>query len=168
MKKSFKPTLCGWFLRFMKNLQKNWIVAVAIVVLALIGGYFVSTNIGQQTASTPTTTSQEQVKKAQVEVKVDYAGDSGKSAEIRSVEVEEGKTAWDALQTAVGKENIEFKDYGGDLGIFIAGINGVKPTGNKFWLVKVNGEGAKVGASTYKVKSGDQIEFVVSEASEGQ
>jgi len=152
----------------MKNLQKNWIVAVAIVVLALIGGYFVSTNIGQQTASTPTTTSQEQVKKAQVEVKVDYAGDSGKSAEIRSVEVEEGKTAWDALQTAVGKENIEFKDYGGDLGIFIAGINGVKPTGNKFWLVKVNGEGAKVGASTYKVKSGDEIEFVVSEASEGQ
>ena len=152
----------------MKNLQKNWIVAVAIVVLALIGGYFVSTNIGQQTASTPTTTSQEQVKKAQVEVKVDYAGDSGKSAETKSVEVEEGKTAWDALQVAVGKENIEFKDYGGDLGIFIAGINGVKPTGNKFWLFKVNGEGAKVGVSTYKVKSGDQIEFVVSEASEGQ
>src|SRR3990172_7360103 len=109
----------------MKNLQKNWITAGAIVVFALIGGYFVSANISQQTTSTPTPTSQEQVKKAQVEVKVDYAGDSGKSAETKSVEVEEGKTAWDGLQSAVGKENIEFKDYGGDLGIFIAGINGV-------------------------------------------
>ena len=146
----------------MKNLQKNWIAVGAIVIFALIGGYFAVTNMQEQGEVTTATTSQENT--VQVEVTIDYAGEVGKTTEKRSITVEEGKTAWDTLQIAVGKENIEYKDYGGDMGVFVSGINEVKPEGNRFWLFKVNGESSKIGVSTYEVKKGDKLEFVISEA----
>ncbi len=150
----------------MKNQQRNWIIAAVIVILALVGGYFVLTNLGNnKTPSTPT--SQEQVKGVQVEVTIDYSGEQGKSLETRTVNVTEGKTAWDALVVDVGKENIDYKDYG-SLGVLVLGINGVKPTGNNSWEFQVNGKAAPVGVSSYKVKSSDKIGFVITQASKGQ
>lgn|SRR3990167_4260316 len=151
----------------MKNLQ-NWLIAAVAIVIVVIGGYFVINSNNSQTAKSPTTTNQEQVKAVEIKVTVDYAGDAKKEAETKSVDFQEGQTAWDYLKLAVGEENVEYKDYGGNLGIFIQSINEVKPSGNKFWLFKVNGDGAKVGASSYIVKEGDKIEFVISEPSGGQ
>ena len=166
--KIFEPTnfVVGFFV-LMKNLTKNWIAVLAIMLFVILGGYFVFTNGQNQGESVDTSSSQEQQVQSQVEVKVDYAGEVEKEIVVKTIEIDEGDTAWDSLKTAVDEENIEYQDYGGELGIFVQGINGVKPTGNKFWLFKVNGEGAKVGASSYKVQPGDKIEFVISEPMEG-
>jgi len=152
----------------MKFIQKNGIVTLAVVILVLLGGYFVFTNAQNQTSNNEATTTQEQQIETQVDVTVDYAGEVEKDSVTKKIEFDQGDTAWDSLRALVGEENIEYQDYGGDLGIFVQSINGVKPGGTKFWLFKVNGEGAKVGASSYKVQIGDQIEFVISEPSEGQ
>ncbi len=157
-----QPTLrlvFSW--RTMKNLQKNWIAIGAVVVFALIGGYFATINVQEQGEVATATTSGEN--EVQVEVTIDYAGEVDKDPETRSVSIEDGFTAWDVLKNAVGEENIEYKDHGGDMGIFVSGINKVKPEGNKFWLFKVNGEGADVGVSAYEVQNGDMLEFVISE-----
>lgn len=145
----------------MSYLKKNLVAVLAIVVFALVGGYFAVVNVQEQGKVASDTTSQENA--IQVEVTVDYAGELGKNTETKSVTLEEGNTAWDALQTAVGIENIEYKDYGGDMGIFVSGINRVNLEGSKFWLFKVNGEGSDVGVSAHKVQDGDRLEFVISE-----
>ena len=139
-----------------------------IAVLVLVGGYFVFTNSQNQSATPETTTTQEQPVKTQVELTIDYAGEVEKETEVKTVEIDEGDTAWDVLVLAIGEENVGYQDYGGDLGIFVQSIDGVKPKGSKFWLFKVNGKGADVGVSAYKVKSGDKIEFEISKPSEGQ
>lgn len=145
----------------MKNINKNLIITVVVVLIALAVIFSLDRLSSQkQVAPSPTT---EQIQKVNADVTIDYAGQVQKSAETKQVAVEQGKTAWDVLRDAVAEQNVEFKDYGGDLGIFISAINGVKPTGNKFWLFKVNGESSKVGVSSYKVQSGDRLEFVISE-----
>lgn len=151
----------------MKNLSKNWIAIAAIVAIVFFGGYYAVNNSSQQSDTATETTSTEQVQ-SQVEVTIDYAGEEEKETEVKTVKFDEGDTAWDALKSAVEIDNIEYQDYGGDLGIFVQSINDAKPTGNKFWLFKVNGKGADVGISSYKVQDGDKIEFVISEPSEGQ
>ena len=150
----------------MKNLSKNWIAIAAIVIIVILGGYYAVNNSSQQTDTATETTSTEQVQN-QVEVTIDYAGEEEKETEVKAVKFDEGDTAWDALQAAVEVDNIEYQDYGGDLGIFVQSINDVKPAGNKFWLFKVNGKGADVGVSAYEVQDGDRLEFVISEPSEG-
>lgn len=151
----------------MKNLQ-NWIIAGAALIILLVGGYFITNNVNQAEEDSTTDTTQDQQVGSQVEVKIDYSGEAEKTTEVKTVAVTEGQTAWDAIQSAIGLENIEYQDYGGDLGIFMQSINGVKPSGSKFWLFKVNGKGAEVGISSYKVQEGDKLEFVISEPSAGQ
>ena len=152
----------------MKNITNNWISIAAILILVLFGGYYVVNNSSQQGETSTETTATEQQVQPQVEITIDYAGEVEKDTEAKSINFEESDTAWDVLQSEVGFDNIEYQDYGGDLGIFVQGINGVKPSGNKFWLFKVNGKGAEVGISSYKVQDGDRLEFVISEPSEGQ
>jgi hypothetical protein len=79
-----------------------------------------------------------------------------------SFEVAPESTAWDAIKLALGEENLTFMDFGGDLGIFISGFNGVNAEGNNFWEFKINGEGAEVGVSKYQVQQGDVLSFVYS------
>ena len=124
--------------------------------------------ISNKSAPTPSPTAQiEQVKSIQIPITINY-GEVEKQQEVKTVSIQENSTAWETLIQAVGEANVEYKDYGDELGIFISAINGVKPIGNKFWLFKVNGEGAKVGVSSYKVKEGDELEFVISEPTENQ
>ena len=157
--------MVGFFVS-MKNLTKNWVAIAAVVLVVLIGGYFVSGNY-QQGDNSAVNTEQDQKVESQVTLTVDYAGDVAKETEVKTVTIEESDTAWEVLRETLGEENIEFTDYGGDLGVFVTGINGVTPSGSKFWLFKINGNGADVGPSSYKVQNGDKIEFKISEPVEG-
>jgi hypothetical protein len=148
----------------MKSLRKSGLSAIIIVAFVLIGGYFAVTNVQNKGEVAPAVTTQNQGEELQVDVTIDYAGEGNKQAETKSASITNGETAWEVLESAIGAENIEYQDYGGDLGIFISGINGVKPKGDKFWLFKVNGEGSKVGVSAYKVKPGDKLELVITKA----
>ena len=68
-------------------------------------------------------------------------------------EVEAGSTAWEAIKAALGEDNFSFQDFGGDLGVFITGFNGVDAEGNNFWEFKPNGETAEVGGAEVEVIS---------------
>ena len=73
-----------------------------------------------------------------------------------------GSTAFDAIKMALGEDNLKYQDFGGDLGVFISGFDGVEAEGNHFWEFKLNGESSQVGVSKYEVQDGDVIEFVYS------
>ena len=96
-----------------------------------------------------------------VGISVVYTGAADKNADSYFTTVDENQTAWDVAKNAIGIENLQYTDYGGDLGIFITGINGVVPLGNQFWEFRVNGQSASLGVSTYICQSGDTLDFVI-------
>lgn len=57
--------------------------------------------------------------------------------------------------------SLETKDYGGSLGIFVEGINGVRsdPRQQRYWTLYVNGERSPVGASSARVRPGDTVRW---------
>ena len=96
-----------------------------------------------------------------VGISVTYTGAADKNADSYFITVYKNQTAWDVITNAIGTENLQYTDYGGDLGIFITGINGVVPLENQFWEFRVNGQSASQGVSTYICQSGDTLEFVI-------
>lgn len=96
-----------------------------------------------------------------VEINVVYTGASDRSVDSYSTSLSESQTAWDVVENVIGIENLQYTDYGGDLGIFITGINGVVPTGNQFWEFRVNGQSSLVGVSSYVCNNGDSLDFVI-------
>lgn len=151
-----------------KMINRKIFLIIIVSVLAIAGIFVVNNKTVPKYEPSPSTTTQAVQKTFNAEITIDYAGQVNKPVTIIPVTVGEGETAWDAVRGVVGQDNIAYKDYGGDLGIFISSINNVIPQGNKFWLFKVNGEGSKVGVSSYKLKDGDKIEFVIAEAVQGQ
>lgn len=94
-----------------------------------------------------------------VTVAIDYAGEHAEST--YTVAITSGETAWQAVKDAVGVSNLHYTDYGGDLGIFITGFNGVDALSNQYYDFQVNGTSASVGVSSYTVKNNDSIQFVL-------
>lgn len=145
---------------------KNLLVP-SILLAFLLSLTFVATEKFTKAPASSPSPQIEQLKYIDVPITIDYQQE-GKNAESKLVTVKEGITAWEAFKKGIGEQNVEYKDYGGDLGIFIIGINSVKPSGNKFWLFKVNGQSASVGVSSYKIQNGDKLEFVIAEPEPGQ
>lgn len=57
------------------------------------------------------------------------------------------------------------KDFGGNLGLFVEQINGIKNgTDNKFWIYYINGKEAKTGISNYTLNNTDVIEWKYEES----
>jgi Domain of unknown function (DUF4430) len=96
-------------------------------------------------------------------VRVDFSGSGSNRANVSATcNIPAGATAWDCIRQAVGAENIQTQDFGGALGIFIAGLFGVVPNFGAcgcFWEFAVNGAASEVGVSTYIVRSGDRLEW---------
>lgn len=72
-----------------------------------------------------------------------------------------GDTAWTTVQRVIGIEHLTYTDYGGDLGIFITGFYGRSAGDKEFWSFYVNGDFAPTGVSSYQVKEGDKLTFVL-------
>lgn len=94
-----------------------------------------------------------------IEIGIDYAGQKAKDS--YSTNVETGQSAWEAIKKAVGIENVQYTDYGGDLGIFITGFNGIQATGSQYYEFRVNGVSSNVGVSSYICNNADVLEFVL-------
>lgn len=94
-----------------------------------------------------------------IEVHVDYAGQ--RSADSYTTNITPNETAWEAIQAAVGGGNLQFKDYGGDMGIFITGFNGVAASSSQYYEFRVNGASSSVGISSYHVANNDNLDFVL-------
>lgn len=94
-----------------------------------------------------------------VEIAIDYAGQ--KANDAYSTTVDAGQTAWDAIKKAVGDANVQYTDYGGNLGVFITGFNGIQAASNQFYEFRVNGVSSNVGVSSYVCNNGDVLAFVL-------
>ncbi len=94
-----------------------------------------------------------------IQIGIDYAGQRPTDSDTTSVN--QGQTAWDAVVAAVGISNIQYTDYGGSMGIFITGFNGVNAASNQYYEFEVNGVSSNVGVSSYKVNDGDKLNFVL-------
>ena len=75
--------------------------------------------------------------------------------------VKDGATVFDILKKVSADNNFSFVYKESDLGAFIEEIYGIKNDvgANKYWMYKVNGQLANVGASGYKINNGDVIEW---------
>jgi hypothetical protein len=120
-----------------------------------------NTNSNSNNSPTPTETPTPTPTPAglSIEIKIDYAGQE--ENDTYNVTVEEGTHAWDAIKEAIGIENLQYTDYGGDMGIFITGFNGIAAAPNQFYEFKVNGASSSVGVSSYICNNGDKLEFVL-------
>jgi hypothetical protein len=88
----------------------------------------------------------------------DY-GDGAPQA-IQDVPVEEGDSVFDAVEAAAsrGGIEIEYEDYGGDLGVFLQSVNGVGADGgDAWWQYWVNNEYGTIGMSSREVNPGDVV-----------
>lgn len=126
-------------------MKKFFILLFAIFTLSAT--YFLAT--GKHTLPVKTT------KINTVSQKIIY----NNQADKKEISIEEGKTALDAL-----KKSADIESKGEGENAFVVEINGIKPDEKKkeFWAFFVNGKEASVGAGSYKLKYGDQIEWKLS------
>jgi len=94
-----------------------------------------------------------------IQIVIDYAGQ--KTADSYIISVNQGQTAWDAVVAAVGINNLQYTDYGGGMGKFINGFNGVNAGSNQYFEFRVNGVSSNVGVSSYSCNDGDKLDFVL-------
>lgn len=80
--------------------------------------------------------------------------------DLIAIEIEEGDTAIDVLETATEQEDVDLGvEEHPDFGTMITSIGEAEEHDDYFWSFIVNGLGAEVGASTYEVENGDNILF---------
>jgi hypothetical protein len=108
---------------------------------------------------TPTITPTPTPAGLKVQIGIDYAGQ--KTSDSYTVSVNSGQTAWEAVSSAVGLSNLQYTDYGGDMGIFITGFNGVNAASNQYFEFRVNGVSSTLGVSSYKCNDSDKLDFVL-------
>lgn len=94
-----------------------------------------------------------------IQIGIDYAGQ--RASDSYSITVNQGQSAWDAVVAAVGINNLQYTDYGGSMGIFITGFNGITATSNQYFEFRVNGVSSNVGVSGYKCNDSDKLDFVL-------
>jgi hypothetical protein len=124
------------------------ILVVAIVIIAAVGGIFAYNEFLKPEPALVTAT-----------IKIDFGNGTVLTEEIGS----DNNTALGLLRTFVGEENIEVTEFG-----FINSINsigngcevpGLNDTGQRWWMMYVNGTLGEVGADTLQIFDGDIVEF---------
>ena len=149
-----------------KFMNKSKIIKVfgslVIAVGLVFAGWLVGT--GEVINLNPTTTPSvaEQVVPKTVSIMFDFGDGTVKTFSEISLP-KESSTVFDILSVLSAEKKIDlaYKDYSGDLGVFIQSINSVPSEGNtdKWWQFWVNNNYSLVGVSGYNVNSGDVIEF---------
>ncbi|KAA0550310.1 DUF4430 domain-containing protein [Bacillus sp. BGMRC 2118] len=82
---------------------------------------------------------------------------SGASLNETEFVYQENMTAYDALVSIVGAENVELSDT--SMGKMLTGINGLKAEDPFYWAFYIDGVAAPIGALEYKVQEGDDLSF---------
>lgn len=98
-------------------------------------------------------------KVAEIDQRVNTVAVAQQKTDIRENGVkydgEEGKTAFELL-----KKSHKVESTSGQYGEFVTAIDGVKADEkSEFWALYANGKQTQVGASSYKTKNGEKIEW---------
>lgn len=139
------------------------IIAKIIVVIAIFAaGFF----IGQYEALSPSdghiaSNVLEAPQDITVNLMLDYGDGDVKS--FNGILLPFNASVFDLLKKAATDNNfnLEYKDYGGDLGVLVQAIGSKAGNAktNMFWEYWVNDTHADIGASGYKLKNGDIVEW---------
>ncbi len=138
----------------MPNKKTIKIISWAII-LAVVFYLFWATTVNGPRENEPQATERQQ--QGQVELTIAFEDDK----KDLFFDYEPGDTIFDLLKKAdeQGEIEIKYRDFGGELGIFLESIDGVGGDEDKWWQYWVNGEYGQIGISAYFVSSGDSIEF---------
>lgn len=132
--------------------KELWIsIGVAVVTIAIAGGYFISLI----TAAAPPHYAQETAAEQTATLAVENILDE------RAYSFTEGETLLSLMEhiDEDGVLALELKTYEG-LGTLVSGMGGMKNgTQSKYWQYFVNGEMPQIGVDAYKLKNGDRIEW---------
>lgn len=127
-----------------------------LVILGIV--FLLGISVGRDYRAPATETVSQNQPQSSVSLMIDY-GDG----RVKTFHDLSGATAFDVLKNATDANSTElkYKDYGGELGIFIESIGGIgkDPSGKKWWQYWVNNKYSQVGVSSYKIQPGDIIEF---------
>lgn len=93
-----------------------------------------------------------------IDEKMSDASDDGTG--MLHLEIESGKTVFDALQAAAEAADIEISYQQSSYGVYVNGIGGIYAGGSAGWMYSVNGAIPMVGAGSYVLTDGDAIQWV--------
>ena len=131
-----------------------------LIILAAV--FYVGFYFGTNQALAPTTPLADQLIGLQsASLMIDYG--NGIVSVYNDTKLEPNQTVFDLLRLVASQNNLEFstKDFGGELGVFIESIGGVKNNSmaDYWWQYWVNNQYAKIGASQYRLAPGDIVEW---------
>lgn len=137
--------------------------AGGLVILAVV--FLLGISVGRDYQTPATETASQNQPQASVSLMIDY-----NDGRIKTYHDISGTTVFDVLKKTTDANGVElkYKDYGGELGVFIESIDGVgkDPSGKKWWQYWVDNKYSQVGVSAYKVEPGDVIQFKFVEGQE--
>jgi hypothetical protein len=134
---------------------------LAAIVAVFVAGWLFGQGAAPAVASIVMIPSHRVTTPASIHVMLDF-GD-GRVKTVNDVALPANATVFDALKqmSDTQKISLDYKDYGGDLGVFVNAIDAVpaKPTSDKWWQFWVNGAYSDKGISSVHLKPGDVVEF---------
>ena len=132
-----------------------------------------SSSSQSQSSSTDETQTTQEVEEEETEeptetVESVYVTITGIDSVIASdyIEFDEGMSAYDALKILTDNYEISLKSSGSGQTVYVKAINGLSEFdygGMSGWKYRVNGTYPSVGAGSYTLKSGDQLEWIYSQ-----
>ncbi len=145
--------------KIMQDRKKADIFAKVVIALALffVGFYFGV--IYKADSPLPDRTLDTQIEET-ITLSIDFGEEDGRI--FSDIEFESGDSLFDVLSMLLAESEIEldYQDYGPDMGVFINSIDGIGgDDSGRWWQYRVNGEYGQVGVSQYVVQSEDFIEF---------
>lgn len=144
----------------MKTFAKIIIIIAVFFSGFYVGRYYALTPVGSLN-SAPAQSENKDAVENKADLKIDFG--NGDVNEFSGVAIKENETVFYLLKKTTEKNNIglKYKDYGGDMGVLVESIDGAANDykANKYWQFWVNGEYSNIGASGYKLKNGDKVEW---------
>ncbi|MBI3261383.1 DUF4430 domain-containing protein [Candidatus Berkelbacteria bacterium] len=140
----------------MKKSHKVVLIAIIIIVsLGLVSNFSgFASNSGARRQQPRNVKSRNDIQRQEpttADLKVARAADN-KTVSYQGLE---NKTALELLRLVA---HVETKNFG-ELGDMVTEIDGIAADNGHFWALYVNGKQSEVGASTYKTKTGEQVEW---------
>jgi hypothetical protein len=148
-----KPAKCGDCIEKLQNrvnlIGITLIVTLVVAVFGAAAGFV---------ANVDTSNNASEINSLRTEI-ASLKGEAAKNEVKENGVSYDGRNDKTALELLKDGHKVETKEYSG-MGEFVTSIDGVAAEdGKNFWAFYVNGQMAAEGASTYKTKDGEKIEW---------
>ena len=136
-------------------------IKIIIIILIFAAGFLLGWQVALAPADGQPVLTNQNAGEIKTDLAIDFGG--GRIQNYNQIAMPEGSSVFDLLKKAAAENNLalDYKDYGGEMGVFINSIDNIKNAlaGDTFWQFWINGQYSQVGASSYKLKDGDKVEW---------